>query len=121
MIDFLYKKYMEANDIKAKLELSLSIEMLKINPIIEERKLFKNIDGYKWIIRVREDSRHIPHFHIEKSGKQGSFELKTGQLVKEDSCNLNLKEIKVVQKWYIEYRSGLINFWNEIHPDRKVI
>lgn len=120
MIEILNRKYMEADNIKDKLELSLTIAMLRNSSIIEERKLFRNIDGYKWTIRTREDSRHIPHFHIEKSGRQGSFELMTGQVIKDECCNLNSKEIKVVQMWYKEYRHGLINLWNEIHTERKV-
>lgn len=121
MIEFLNQKYIEAENLEEKLELALTIAMLKCKPIIEERKLFKNINGYKWTIRTREDSRHVPHFHVEKAGKQGSFELKTGQLVKEDCCNLEPKEMKVIQIWYMEYREGLINLWNETHSDRKVV
>ena len=79
------------------------------------------MDGYRWTIRTREDSRHIPHFHVEKAGREGSFELITGQVVKDECCNLNPKEIKVVQIWYKEYRNGLINLWNETHSERKVV
>lgn len=121
MIELLNRKYMEADNIAEKLELSLTIAMLRSSSIIEERKLFRNMDGYKWTIRTREDSRHIPHFHIEKSGRQGSFELMTGEVIKDECCNLNSKEIKVVQIWYKEYRDGLINLWNEIHTERKVV
>lgn len=121
MIEFLKRKYMEADNITEKLELSLTIAMFRNNLIIEERKLFLNMDGYKWTIRTREDSRHIPHFHIERAGRQGSFELITGQVIKDECCNLNSKEIRVVQMWYKEYRDGLINLWNEIHAERKVV
>ena len=120
MIDFLSNKYVRANNVKEKLEISLTLALFKSTTHFEVRKLLENKNGYMWTIRTREDSRHVPHFHVEKAGKQGSFELITGELVKDDCCNLSAREIKTIKTWYKEYRKGLIHLWNELHPERKV-
>lgn len=120
MEKYIEKIYYSCATLKEKLEWSLTLDMIKEIDTVEERKLYKNIDGYKWTVRTREDSRHVPHFHIEKAGRTASFDILSGCLVKDECCNLSSKEIKIVEKWYKSNRIGLINLWNELHCDRKV-
>lgn len=71
-------------------------------------------------IRLKEPDNHKPHFHVECQGYSGSFDLFTGETLKQ-SGKSNLKEqicIKI-QKWHKENLEELSTAWNKYHGCRQ--
>ena len=61
------------------------------------------------IIYLNTGDHNPPHIHADYSGKEGVFEIESGQMIK---GNLPLKVKKMVQKWIQIHQIELIEDWN---------
>ena len=64
------------------------------------------IDGIR--ILMWPNDHHPPHFHVDFAGRQGKFDIATGQMIK---GTLDRRTIKKVQAWIPRNRFSLLQAW----------
>lgn len=69
-------------------------------------------------IEIRPRDHNPPHFHVDYAGKQASYSIETGELLRgrlPNSAN------KAVKNWYSDNKNGLADLWNNSRPGQGYI
>lgn len=65
------------------------------------------------IIRMYPRDHNPPHFHVEAGGKNASFDIQTGELI---HGSLEHTANRIVQQYYQNNRSMLLDIWQSTRP-----
>ena len=69
-------------------------------------------------IRLNEPDNHKPHFHVESQRYRGSFDLNTGEVLKDNgTANLKRQICVKIKKWHKENQKDLAAAWSEFHEN----
>ena len=77
-------------------------------------------DSIIFEIRTKEDSRHIPHIHVQTSCASISIAIQTNEILAQ-SGHLNEKIISKAQDWILKNKKFVIDKWNEYHLDKPIV
>lgn len=86
-------------------------------PEISITRQWRIRNGVNAFIRLKEPANHKPHFHIKcDSGYEGSFDLFTGEPLKDSGVNLKRMRVEV-RDWHKENISDLKEAWIKFHGE----
>ena len=72
--------------------------------------------GIEIIIRPREDSRHLPHFHAVYGDDEVSVEIRTLQVL---AGKMSSRPLAMVIEWAFQHRPEIQAAWDEVQAGRK--
>lgn len=74
-------------------------------------KMLRVGNGVK--IQIRPRDHNPPHFHVEAGSKSASFDIQSGKL---KQGSLGHAANRIVQQYYQQNQSKLMNIWNNTRP-----